>query len=220
MSISESIRISGPMRARESGPPAGHPTDSWAYVAGSPRRSRTRRRTVLFGASLVLLVPIGLHFHGADDHAGTAGITATAAIASNPESGQSQPQPEPESGAIDPTLSRALGKARTAAHAAGFDLVVTSGYRSTATQQRLYDEAAAKYGSEEVARRWVLPPAESDHVKGLAVDVGPREAAAWLETHGVRYGLCRRYVNEWWHFEDLAPAIGQKCPAMEPYAGG
>jgi hypothetical protein len=37
---------------------------------------------------------------------------------------------------------------------------------------------------------------------------------------GVRFGLCRRYANEWWHFERLAPAIGQRCPPLERYAGG
>jgi len=116
-------------------------------------------------------------------------------------------------------LSRALGKAQIGARAAGLDLQVTSGFRSASTQQRLYDQAVAKYGSAVKASRWVLPPAESAHVKGLAVDVGPRTAAAWLEKRGVRYGLCRRYVNEWWHFERLAPAIGQRCPPMEPYAG-
>ncbi|MHB8186633.1 MAG: M15 family metallopeptidase [Dermatophilaceae bacterium] len=129
-------------------------------------------------------------------------------------------QPPPEDGAIDPALSRALGKARIAAQTAGLDLQVTSGFRSAATQQRLYDQAIAKYGSPEKARRWVLPPAESAHVKGLAVDVGPPAAAAWLETYGVRYGRCRRYVNEGWHFERLAPAVGQQCPAMERHAGG
>jgi LAS superfamily LD-carboxypeptidase LdcB len=123
-------------------------------------------------------------------------------------------------GGLEPSLSRAFNEARAAALAAGLDLRVNSGLRSVAEQQRLYDEAIARYGSRAKARRWVLPPAESGHVKGLAIDVGPPAAATWLEKNGVRYGLCRRYVNEWWHFERLAPAIGQRCPALEPYAGG
>src|SRR5450631_955961 len=121
---------------------------------------------------------------------------------------------------LQPALSLAFNRARTAALAAGLDLRVNSGLRSVAEQQRLYDEAIARYGSPEKARHWVLPPAESSHVKGLAIDVGPPAAASWLEKYGVRYGLCRRYVNEWWHFERLAPAVGQRCPALEPYAGG
>jgi zinc D-Ala-D-Ala carboxypeptidase len=129
-------------------------------------------------------------------------------------------QPRPGIRGLEPALAQAFNRARTAALAAGLDLRVNSGLRSAAEQQRLYDDAIAKYGSPAKARRWVLPPAESRHVKGLAIDVGPPAAATWLEKYGVRYGLCRRYVNEWWHFERLAPAIGQRCPALEPYAGG
>jgi zinc D-Ala-D-Ala carboxypeptidase len=129
-------------------------------------------------------------------------------------------QPAPGAGALEPHLSQAFSRARTEALAAGLDLQISSGFRSAAEQQRLYDAAIAKYGSPEKARHWVLPPAESGHVKGLAIDVGPPAAAAWLEKHGVRFGLCRRYLNEWWHFELLAPAVGQRCPALEPYAGG
>jgi LAS superfamily LD-carboxypeptidase LdcB len=129
-------------------------------------------------------------------------------------------QPPPGMEGLQPALARAFTSARVAALAAGLDLRINSGFRTAATQQRLYDDAVAKYGSPAKARLWVLPPAESDHVKGLAIDVAPAAGASWLEKHGVSYGLCRRYVNEWWHFELLAPAAGQPCPAMEPYAGG
>jgi len=129
-------------------------------------------------------------------------------------------QPAPGTQGLDPSLAKAFTKARAAALTAGLDLRINSGYRTAATQQHLYDDALAKYGSAATARHWVLPPAESDHVKGLAIDVAPAAGAAWLEKHGVSYGLCRRYVNEWWHFELLAPAAGQRCPAMEPFAGG
>ena len=128
-------------------------------------------------------------------------------------------QPAPGTEGLDPPLAQAFRRARAAALAAGLDLRVNSGFRTAAAQQRLYDDAIAQYGSAAKARRWVLPPAESDHVKGLAIDVGPPAAAAWLEKHGVSFGLCRRYLNEWWHFERLAPATGQRCPALEPYAG-
>jgi LAS superfamily LD-carboxypeptidase LdcB len=129
-------------------------------------------------------------------------------------------QPPPGTEGLQPALAQAFTRARVAALAAGLDLRINSGFRTVAAQQRLYDDAVAKYGSPTKARPWVLPPAESDHVKGLAIDVAPASGAVWLEKHGVSYGLCRRYVNEWWHFELLAPAVGQRCPAMEPYAGG
>ena len=104
-----------------------------------------------------------------------------------------------------------------AADREGVVLGVTSGWRDSGKQQQLYDAAIAKYGSAAKARRWVLPPQESQHVRGGAVDVGPPTAAIWLDENGVRYGLCRRYANEPWHFELLAPHKGQPCPAMEPH---
>ena len=119
---------------------------------------------------------------------------------------------------LDPRVQRAVTRAIEAAGADGVELRVTSGWRSAAHQQELYDAAIAKYGSPAKARRWVLPPGESNHVKGLAVDVGPESGARWLEEHGVRFGLCRRYDNEPWHFERLAAAVGSTCPAREPHA--
>jgi hypothetical protein len=119
---------------------------------------------------------------------------------------------------LTPTLRSAIRRAMAAAAGEGVELRVTSGWRSRKQQQELYDEAVAKYGSPEVARQWVLPPGESAHVRGEAVDVGPAEGARWLETNGVRFGLCRRYANESWHFERLAAAKGSKCPPLEPHA--
>ena len=229
------MSTSGAMRVLGAGAGSRRPGTSYVYLAGSPRRERERRRSVLLWlaslAALAVLVPVGLQIHSpnADNTTSDNTVAGGPLAAGNPIPGQqgapvindAKPgPPPPEAGAIDPALSRAVSKAQTAARTAGLDLQVTSGFRGAATQQRLYDQAIAKYGSPERARHWVLPPAESAHVKGLAVDVGPPAAAGWLERNGVRFGLCRRYVNEGWHFERLAPAIGQPCPAMEPYAGG
>ena len=128
--------------------------------------------------------------------------------------------PHPGGGAgqgLDPELSRRLGLAFAAAHAVGVPLEVTSGRRSARHQQELLDKAIAKYGSRSAATQWVLPPRDSAHVRGRAVDVGPAEGMAWLEEHGAAYGLCRRYANEPWHFEPLV-APGGRCPALEPHA--
>jgi D-alanyl-D-alanine carboxypeptidase len=78
---------------------------------------------------------------------------------------------------------------------------LTSGYRDAAAQARLFDEAVRRHGSVAGARRWVLPPRESRHVAGTAIDVRPRTGARWLERHGARFQLYRRFDNEWWHFE-------------------
>ena len=110
--------------------------------------------------------------------------------------------------------------AQAAAKKEGIRLVITSGFRSYDRQAWLFNAAVKKYGSKEVASHWVLPPSASHHPLGLAIDVNyPNDliSTLWLEKNGFRYGLCRAYVNEWWHFEALS-APEQPCPAMIPDA--
>ena len=109
-------------------------------------------------------------------------------------------------------------RSRPPAHDAqqdGVTLVITSGWRSRAHQQRLLDEAVTKYGSEEAARRFVSTPDSSAHVTGDAVDIGPTAADDWLSQHGAAYGLCQVFANEIWHFE-LATTPGGQYPEMYP----
>jgi zinc D-Ala-D-Ala carboxypeptidase len=80
-------------------------------------------------------------------------------------------------------------------------LGLTCGYRDAGAQARLFDGAVRRHGSVAAARGWVLPPRESRHVAGTAIDVRPRDGARWLERHGAQFHLYRRYDNEWWHFE-------------------
>lgn len=117
---------------------------------------------------------------------------------------------------LDPALLVALRRAASDAAGEGVDLVVNSGWRSAAEQQRLLEEAVSRYGSVEEALRWVATPETSAHVSGDAVDIGPAEGAAWLSVHGARYGLCRTYDNEPWHFELHPGAVGVRCPATYP----
>ncbi|MDV9197810.1 D,D-peptidase/D,D-carboxypeptidase VanY-N [Streptomyces sp. Wh19] len=97
---------------------------------------------------------------------------------------------------------------------------LTSGYRDPLVQQRLFDEEVRRVGSPAAARMLVLPPAESRHVKGTALDVRPFEGARWLEEHGARYNLYRIYDNEWWHFEyrpdaDVPPTTQEIRDALQ-----
>lgn len=119
----------------------------------------------------------------------------------------------PAEDGLDPALDDAL---RRAMADAPVELVVTSGRRSPEHQQRLFDEAVAKYGSEAEAARWVATPETSAHVSGDAVDIGPAAGAAWLAEHGAAYGLCPIYRNEPWHFELRAETRDFGCP--EQYA--
>ncbi|WP_068921239.1 D,D-peptidase/D,D-carboxypeptidase VanY-N [Planobispora rosea] len=95
---------------------------------------------------------------------------------------------------------------------------LTSGYRDPHVQQRMFDEEVRRSGSPASARMLVLPPAESGHVKGIALDVRPHEGARWLEEHGARYDLYRIYDNEWWHFEHR-PDSGGTPPRRRPHPG-
>ncbi|POM26444.1 D-alanyl-D-alanine carboxypeptidase [Actinomadura rubteroloni] len=88
---------------------------------------------------------------------------------------------------------------------------LTSGHRDAAEQYRIFLAEVRRTGSVAAARRRVLPPQESSHVRGLALDVRPTEGARWLERHGGRYGLYRVYDNEWWHFE-YCPAEPIRLP--------
>jgi hypothetical protein len=115
---------------------------------------------------------------------------------------------------LDPALLGALRRSALAAANDGVAFVVDSGWRSPAYQAHLLDEAISEYGSEREAARWVATPTTSAHVSGDAVDIGPREAAAWLSEHGAGYGLCQIYGNEAWHYELRPEATAHGCPAM------
>jgi len=116
---------------------------------------------------------------------------------------------------LDRATAAAFTTARTEAFWRHGQLIgLTSGHRDAADQHELFTAEVARTGSETAARQRVLPPEESRHVKGTALDVRPTEGALWLETHGDRYGLYRRYDNEWWHFEHCASP-----PARQPHPG-
>jgi zinc D-Ala-D-Ala carboxypeptidase len=58
------------------------------------------------------------------------------------------------------------------------------------------------------------------HVTGIAVDVQPIASAGWVERHGPALGWCRRYDNEYWHFEYDPAYATVGCPALLPSATG
>lgn len=121
---------------------------------------------------------------------------------------------------IHPLLQARFEAAQLSAAKNGVNLYITSGFRSEERQAILFADAMKKYGSETEAAKWVLPPKNSHHPDGLAIDVnypGDRAGAKWLEVNGARFGLCRVYANEWWHFEGVI-APGGDCPEMAPNA--
>jgi LAS superfamily LD-carboxypeptidase LdcB len=114
-------------------------------------------------------------------------------------------------------LRSRLKKATLAAKTQGVSIRINSGRRSATKQARLFKEAIEKYGSYQAASHWVLPPEKSAHVQGKAVDIAPQAAMTWLNTNGWKFGICRRYDNEPWHFEALTTP-GKKCPPRESSA--
>ena len=123
----------------------------------------------------------------------------------------------PAVGNLDPNLLTAVQQAAGAAAGYGLTLTITSGWRSTAFQQQLLDDAVATYGSMAIARQYVQTPEHSKHVLGQAVDVGGAGVDQWLIATGAQFGLCQIYANEIWHFELAASPTGA-CPPLLPNA--
>jgi LAS superfamily LD-carboxypeptidase LdcB len=121
---------------------------------------------------------------------------------------------------LDKQLMYRFKAAQAAAKKEGQIIYIVSGYRTLSRQKTLFANAIRRYGSVEEASKWVAPPLASHHPWGTAIDVNyPDEpvGAGWLEVHGSKFGLCRVFENEWWHFEPVI-APGWKCPALVPDA--
>jgi D-alanyl-D-alanine carboxypeptidase len=180
----------------------------------SDHAPRPARRTALLVGVPVVVVALGLAAV-ALGATGGPGSPAAASGADVPPSAAQGGVAAPPATGLDPELERRFVQAAEAASAEGVELTLTSGWRSAEEQAGLVEAAVARYGSDEEARRWVLPPERSAHVAGLAIDVGPTEGALWLEQHGADHGLCRVYANELWHFEPVVEP-GGTCPALLP----
>jgi len=121
---------------------------------------------------------------------------------------------------LDKQLMNRFKAAQAAAKIDGQALYIASGFRTLSRQQTLFAQAVRRYGSVQEASKWVAPPLVSHHPWGVAIDVNyPDEpvGAGWLEVNGSKFGLCRVFENEWWHFEPVI-APGWKCPALVPDA--
>jgi LAS superfamily LD-carboxypeptidase LdcB len=121
---------------------------------------------------------------------------------------------------LDQQLLTRFKAAQAAAKKDGQVIYIVSGFRSLSRQKTLFANAVRKYGTAAQASKWVAPPLISHHPWGVAIDVNyPDEpvGAGWLEIHGSKFGLCRVFENEWWHFEPVI-APGWKCPALVPDA--
>jgi hypothetical protein len=132
---------------------------------------------------------------------------------------------------LQPQFRDAVGQMLQDAQRQGVNLRITSAYRSPEVQARLWENALAKYGSAEAARKWVAPPGKSQHNMGTAVDfAGPggllRDAnspeAQWLRANAGRFGLDIPMDWEPWQVELAGARAGQpsnaltQAPQMDP----
>ncbi|WOC12217.1 D-alanyl-D-alanine carboxypeptidase family protein [Gordonia sp. MP11Mi] len=112
---------------------------------------------------------------------------------------------------LDPDLRAATEAAARAARSDGINIGVTSGWRSVELQKTLQEQTTREKGHEYAATH-VLPADRSKHVLGLAVDIGPTDAADWMSRSSAQFGLCQVYANELWHYE--LTAEDGNCPPM------
>lgn len=91
-----------------------------------------------------------------------------------------------------PDVAAAFDRMAAVAAAAGIQLIVNSGWRSTAEQARLF--------AAHPDPRWVAPPGRSLHRLGTELDLGPPSAYGWLAANAPRFHFVKRYAWEPWHF--------------------
>ena len=131
------------------------------------------------------------------------------------------------------------------AKAAGYDIRLTSAYRSYYAQETLYNNYVAKDG-QAAADRYSAKPGTSEHQSGLTADVsaasvnwrltqdfGDTDEGKWLAAHAHEYGFIIRfpegkeditgYMYEPWHIryvgKEHAKCIYEQQTTLEEYLG-
>lgn len=125
---------------------------------------------------------------------------------------------------VSARIAKPLSALVAAAEEEGYELMMSSAYRSIADQQTTYDSFVKQYG-KEMAASYVSPPGSSEHHTGLAIDLSDASpdctadsddcslgmtSAEWLMANAPNYGFILRYPEgkqpitgvgyEWWHF--------------------
>lgn len=106
-----------------------------------------------------------------------------------------------------PAVGAAFDTMDAAAHAAGIDLVVNSGYRSDAEQAVLF--------AAHPDPKWVARPGSSRHRDATELDIsmGGGSAWGWLAANAERFGFVQRYSWEPWHYGYVAGCGGGAAPS-------
>ena len=117
--------------------------------------------------------------------------------------------------------------------------MISSGYRTTQTQQNIFDEKLNDFESQDyssneaetLTEKWVAIPGTSEHQIGLAIDVVGEDnndnakVQQWLKDNSFKYGFILRYPSdkaeitgtnfEPWHFRYVG-----KVNAVKIYESG
>lgn len=119
---------------------------------------------------------------------------------------------------LDPTFSRQLDAFIAASPGIG----IYSAYRSPQKQAKLWEGALEKYGSPDVARKWVAPPGRSYHGRGQAADLRftGEGALTWAHENADKYGLKFPLSNENWHIEPAGTRGQAAGPAVPTDVAG
>lgn len=112
---------------------------------------------------------------------------------------------------VDSRIYPQLQKMFDDARAAGLELFVREGYRTTQEQQKIMDEKIEEYRAEgyshseakELAEKYVAIPGTSEHQLGLSVDINADTSKcssdavyAWIAENAYKYGFIKRYPSE------------------------
>lgn len=104
---------------------------------------------------------------------------------------------------LDQEGAQAFAKMKADAKAQGVKLVLMSGFRTIASQEKLFKKQVQKRGSVEAAARLSAPPGHSEHHTGYAIDIGDgkqpdmdfkfqfqhTQAYKWLANNAYKYGF-------------------------------
>ncbi len=109
---------------------------------------------------------------------------------------------------LDETTAVHLKELFDAAKADGYNIVVTSGYRSPHAQENLYNDIVSEHGTEGTLR--VAEPGHSEHQLGTTLDLttsrisydsaaqsfGDTPEGIWLQEHAGKYGFIMSYPKD------------------------
>lgn len=140
---------------------------------------------------------------------------------------------------VDADAMAAFEEMQKAAYAEGYNLYISSGYRSYSTQESIYNNYVARDG-QQMADTYSARPGHSEHQTGLAFDLNSVDASfantpegKWVAENCYKYGFIIRYpqsksaitgyMYEPWHIRylgtNIATSVYQSGLCLEEYLG-